>query len=390
MSSPKLVSSDYFSVELIFEQVSQMASRFRQSVSSPNFCAFGSHFNLYLYPYGDVKEFSVSVEIVKRLNRRPIRLEATIIFKDTDGYHMRGRVSPPCTFNSLEYGPVLRVGDILERSSMLSSVAHNDTLVIEVRLRLLQYTPKNNCNSLLLNLLEDGETDSLDPRERVGASDMIFEVGDERRVFYAHRLILRSAPPLANLYDENKESITVRDVDPDVFRLLLHCCYGGEATREDLLATCPKKCIDAADKYGVVYLKLKAEEVYVDSIKPHEWTAEDVIDDLIYADSKHLELLREACLEYIVEKKANFLAMDFSFVPGRIITDLLSAVARTEDDEEDSEDEGFNKKKLLRMRIQELRLLLWEKNLEVDCSRQAAVTLLQTSSVDSSNSACQV
>ena len=347
---------------------------------------------LYLYPYGDVKESNVSIEVVKRLNRRPIRVEATIIFKDTDGYHIKGRVSPPCTFNSLEYGPVLRVGDIIERSSLLSSVSHNDTLVIEVRLRLLQFTPKNDCSKLLLNLLgEDDETDSLEPRERVGAGDMIFEVGDERRVFYAHRLILRSAPPLANLYDENMESIVVRDVDPDVFRLLLHCCYGGEATREDFLSACPKKCIDAADKYGVVYLKLKAEEVYVDSIKPHEWTAEDVIGDLIYADSKNLELLREACLEYIVEKKANFLAMDFSCVPGRIITDLLSAVARTEDHEEDSEDEGLvDKKQLLRMRIQELRLLLWEKGLDVDCSRQAAVKLLHTSPADSSNSADQV
>ena len=367
-----------------------MASRFRQSVSSPHFFAFGSHFVLYLYPFGDVKESSVSVEVVKRLNRRPIRLEATIIFKDTDGYHIKGRVSAPCTFNSLEYGPVLRVGDIMERSSMLSSVSHNDTLVIEVRLRLLQYTPKNDCKSLLLNLLVDDETDSLDPRERVGATDMIFEVGDERRVFYAHRLILRSAPPLADLYDENKESITVRDVDPEVFRLLLHCCYGGEATREEVLAACPKNCIDVADKYGVTYLKLKAEEVYVDSIKPHEWTAEDVIGDLIYADSKNLELLREACLEHIVEKKANFLAMNFGSVPGTIITDLLSAVARTEDHEEDSEDEGFNKKQLLRMRIQELRLLLWEKGLDVDCSRQVAVKLLQTSSVDLSNSADQL
>ena len=58
--------------------------------------------------------------------------------------------------------------------------------------------------------------------------------------------------------------------------------------------------IDAADKYGVVNLKLEAEARLVEDTVI---TIENVMDLLVYAESKNLALLKEVVMDYIVENK---------------------------------------------------------------------------------------
>ena len=50
--------------------------------------------------------------------------------------------------------------------------------------------------------------------------------------------------------------------------------------------------IDAANKFGIVNLKLKAEACYV---KSTTLTINNVLDNICYTDSKNCALLKEGC-----------------------------------------------------------------------------------------------
>ena len=141
---------------------------------------------------------------------------------------------------------------------------------------------------------------------------------------------------------------------------------------EDLEANA-KDIINACDKYGVVHLKLEAEASYV---KSNEITMDNMMDNLLYADSKNLALLKEAVMDYIVANKHRIIGkVSFSNVPGDVVTDVLTAVARGEEQTEDDGEEDdikYNK-----MRVGTLRKMLDEKGLDVDGSRESMIALLK-------------
>ena len=84
---------------------------------------------------------------------------------------------------------------------------------------------------------------------------------------------------------------------PDIFRHLLNYIYGGKLSDDDMKSHA-KEIIDSADKYGVVNLKLMAEAHFV---KGTTFTIENVMELLLYAESKNCALLKEASMDYIVE-----------------------------------------------------------------------------------------
>ena len=102
-----------------------------------------------------------------------------------------------------------------------------------------------------------------------------------------------------------------------------------------------------------------------------------MMDNLLYADSKNLALLKEAVMDYIVKNKGDIIGkVSFSNVPGDMITDVLTAMARGEETGEgDSKD--FNK-----MRVGTLRKMLDEKGLDVDGSREAMIALLKEQMIE--------
>ena len=151
---------------------------------------------------------------------------------------------------------------------------------------------------------------------------------------------------------------------------MLYNAYGGKLPDEDLKANA-KDIIDACDKYGVVHLKLKAEATYVES---NEITIDNMMDNLLYADSKNLALLKEAVLDYIVANKDDIIGkVSFDSIPG-FATDLLTAVSRGEQSG-DGNSINYNK-----MRVGTLRKMLDEKGLDVDGSRETMIALLKENS----------
>ena len=57
-------------------------------------------------------------------------------------------------------------------------------------------------------------------------------------------------------------TVSIPDVEPDIFCHVLYYTYGGDAP-DDNLTSGARDLIDAANKFGIVNLKLKAEACHV-------------------------------------------------------------------------------------------------------------------------------
>jgi len=163
-------------------------------------------------------------------------------------------------------------------------------------------------------------------------------------------------------------------VKPNIFLSLLHYVYGGKLTNSNLKENA-KDLINAADKFGVVNLKLEAEVCYV---KSTALTIDNILDNLLYADSKN------CALHFVVENGEDILLDKVSFdnVPGSIVTDVLTAVARGKrnDDDDASGSDASNNNNLNTMRVGTLRNMIRDKGLEVDGTRESMIALLKENS----------
>ncbi|EJK54186.1 hypothetical protein THAOC_26249 [Thalassiosira oceanica] len=218
-------------------------------------------------------------------------------------------------------------------------------------------------------------------------SDVTIEVAGEARrrkrartdstTFHAHQFVLRcNAPTLAEMCKPGDESTPIRigNVSPETFRHLLHYCYGGKISDEDMEKSA-RDIIDAADRFGVANLKLEAEACLV---RKETFTVENILDNLQYADSKNCALLLEKAMDFVVEKKKDIIGkISLDDLPGTMVMDVLTAVAQEGGKSGPDDDVDF-------MRVSELRQRLHEKGLCVDGSRKAMVALLKENSRESS------
>ena len=196
--------------------------------------------------------------------------------------------------------------------------------------------------------------------------------------FHAHRFILQNvSTTLAEMCKPSgggdaTTTVSITDVKPDIFRHMLYYMYGGILT-EDLIGN-EKDIINAADKYGIVNLKLEAEVSYV---KSAAFSLDNIIDNLMYADAMNCALLKEAVMDYIVANKDDVMdKVSFDNVPSSMMKDLLAAMARGEQSGDSNSDKiNYNK-----MRVGALRKMLDEKGLDVDGSREAMIALLKENS----------
>jgi hypothetical protein len=141
-------------------------------------------------------------------------------------------------------------------------------------------------------------------------SDVAFKVIDH--IFPAHCIciILKCfAPHLAELVEtyDTTNPMPIEDVDPDTFKIILGVVYGASVTVEEWKAqskylidpsTRGKSILFAAHKYGIISLRIEAEEWY---LKFTRLAADNVIDNLLYADGNHFCLIKKAAMDFIVE-----------------------------------------------------------------------------------------
>jgi hypothetical protein len=249
-------------------------------------------------------------------------------------------------------------------------------------LSVAPFIPKNPlCKNILKKFMNE---ESADVIFEVGGSQ---EGGNSRKrtktaptKFHAHRLLLQdSAPMLAELCKSNggeSSTIPITDVKPDIFRHMLYYMYGGKLSDEDLKGN-ERDLIDAADKYGVVCLKLEAEAFYV---KSNKLATDNIIDNLLYADSKNCALLKEAAVDFMVECGDDLIDnVSFDDLPGSMVKDVLTAIKRgkKKDDGSSGDPGDFNT-----IRVDTLRRMLNEKGLDVDGSREAMIASLKKNCID--------
>ena len=227
----------------------------------------------------------------------------------------------------------------------------------------INFMPKNPFGKCMLKLFLDEES-----------ADVLFELkGDDTSSkihYHAHRLVLKAcAPDLFRLCEDCDLStpITIPDVESRVFLEMLRYLYGGEVSASWMNDA--KKFIDAADKYGVTDLKVEAEAWYVTYLN---FTVGNVIEEFLYADAMNCPLLREAAMEFILKNSVEVINSD-SFenvlMTKTITKEIMLAVAAAGqgNDDIDKVDVGIN----------DLRMALYEKGLDVDGSRELLTSRLE-------------
>ena len=247
--------------------------------------------------------------------------------------------------------------NFVEKSKITDYVLQNGSLVIEVRLMRLDGTdaiekttplfiPENPSACKIIQKMFMNEK----------TADVVFEVGgaepkgNSRKrakkppsIFYAHRVILEQcSTTLSDLCASSQDDtgrytlapIQIADVNADMFHNILNYIYGGKVPTEFMKSNF-KEIIEASDKYGVSNLKLVAEAFYVESTTI---TTDNLMEHLLYADSKNCALLKETVMDFIAENDAEVLQkVSFTDLPGgsTMFTDILTSVARRNREEDD-------------------------------------------------------
>ena len=366
--------------EVCFHGFADLSTTRDDYAESPEFLRFGHQWVLRIYPGGraNSEEGYVDLGLLNKSNTS-IEIKCSFSVRDADGKevaHCKSDKFRPVTGRYKK--------DFAKRSGLMNTLV-NGSLVIEVRIKsantdksITQFIPTNPLCKNVLQKFDDEKS-----------ADVIFEVDNgsckseehtnkkskSTTTFYAHRFILQDISTMMAELCKSDEggvtSVSIKDVKPEIFKHMINYAYGGKVSGEDLKVNA-KAIINACDKYGVVHLKLEAEACYV---KSSTITIDNMMDNLLYADSKNLAVLKEAVMDYIVKNKTSIIGkVSFDNVPSSMITDVLTAMAREEEQTGEEEDESA---KYVRMRVGTLRKLLDEKGLDVDGSRESMIALLK-------------
>eukprot|EP00956_Cyclotella_meneghiniana_P037730 scaffold143533_cov22-Cyclotella_meneghiniana.AAC.1 len=172
------------------------------------------------------------------------------------------------------------------------NVLNNGTLSFEVGMRPHKEYICCDANVLSKSSIAD---DLYKPYLDKGSADVAFMV--KGGVFYALKAILKVRVAdlfvLAEPYDA-KNPIPISNVEPKIFETMpmLKHVYG-KKIRASYWKKHAKQVLDASGKYG-------SETWNVKNIKQN-FTVDNVVDELLYADGKNCPILKKAAMDFIVE-----------------------------------------------------------------------------------------
>ncbi len=398
-SSP-VCGEEWNTFKFHFHDFANLSTEEDHFVASPKFICNGHQWELCVFPGGDdgAAEGKVSAYLQhSSWERITARFDMKVI--DKLGKAKVSVTSLKHYFRGGCLGGSWGLPNFISRSAILNEseniLDNNGTLTVLVSIEedpTSVFVPKNPIFEMMNEMFNDRTM-----------ADVCFEVnnddkkeGEDKKVsFHAHRWILeKCAPMLAAICESNNDGggvviASVNDVTPDIFRQLLGYVYGCSIPEEELEAHA-KDIIDAADKYSIVNLKLKAEAVYLNSTI---LTFANAMDNLLYADAKNCALLKEAVLDFLAENSTeaiNNKEISFTDFPGSVVRDLMVAFGRSKkhtrkrvdiwgdsgsEDEENHDEDDYSV-----MRVSELRRKLNAKGLNVDGSREAMIEALNNSS----------
>lgn len=182
--------------------------------------------------------------------------------------------------------------------------------------------------------------------ENMEGSDISFDVGGEK--FHAHKLVLAARSPVFQSeffdgMDEDKQEIVVTDLEPKVFKAMLHFIYRDTLIEDDELIASSSSCassvsdtltgklLAAADKYGLARLRLMCESRLCKYI-----SVNSVAKLLALADDHCAAELKAVCLRFAAENLAAVMRSDgFEYLKENypvLQSELLKTVAGCEED----------------------------------------------------------
>lgn len=309
---------------------------------------------------------------------------------------------------------------ILDRSSrLLNYDSYGGTLTVLVKVQLFEdrsvesFLPRNNMNAKLLRLLEEANSTTRnryhDNQCTTNTADVTFNVDGE--TIRAHKLVLKmSAPTLAVLCEDADEETTIPIVGVrfEIFQCMLRYAYGDDIPDElwkptnnitsteeyrnnsnnNILSSSPAmELLDAANRFGVVGLKILAES----KVQQHNISIETASDLILYADAKNCPLLKEKAMDYFVlhaeeiRKSPSFERIEESTHIMVELMDALLSSRRSSTNTLRSFSLGEQDVDYGSMSVNLLRRMLEERGLDVDGSREMLIGRLEGWNVGRNN-----
>lgn len=150
------------------------------------------------------------------------------------------------------------------------------------------------------------------------AADVTFYVGED--TFAAHKVVLAMRSPVfkAELFGPMREVgaqvLPIKDIQPDVFKALLHFIYTDSLSIIDDLVgddrgEMIRHLLVAADRYAMERLKLICESDLCENLN-----VQTVAATLALADQHHCASLRDACIEFMSSSSMDDIVATQGFV----------------------------------------------------------------------------
>lgn len=324
-------------------------------IASDNFTVGGHQWAIYFYPDGKNPEDNstyVSVFIALASEGTDVRalFELTLVDQSGKGKHKvhshfyRSLESGPYT---LKYRGSMWGYKRFFRRALLetSDYLKDDCLKINCTVGVVRSTI--DCSSLQPIQVPDSDMGSHFGMllENMEGSDVVFSVAGEK--FHAHKLVLTARSPVfrAELFDEldsDKQEIVVEDMEPRVFKAMLHFIYRDSLVEEELedtssssilsvTDTLTAKLLAAADRYDLTRLRQVCESHLCKDI-----SVNSVSRTLALADCYRATELKAVCLRFAAENLAAVMQSDgFEYLKENcpsLQSELLKTVAGCEDD----------------------------------------------------------
>ncbi|KAI3877405.1 hypothetical protein MKX03_026462 [Papaver bracteatum] len=322
-------------------------------IASETFTVGGYQWAIYFYPDGKNPEDNsayVSVFIALASEGTDVRalFELTLVDQSGKGKHKvhshfdRSLESGPYT---LKYRGSMWGYKRFYRRAVLetSDFLKDDCLKIDCTVGVV--VSNTDCSRLHSIQVPDSDIGShfgmlLENQE---GSDIVFNVAGEK--FHAHKLVLAARSPvfrdeLMDGMEEDECEVVVKDLEPKVFKAMLHFIYKDALIEDEDLVTSTASCVSdtlvgkllaAADKYGLVRLRLMCESYLCKDI-----AINSVATTLALADSYHATELKAVCLKFAAENLAAVMRSNgFEYLKENcpaLQSELLKIVAGCEDD----------------------------------------------------------
>ncbi|KAL6661105.1 hypothetical protein ACP70R_000489 [Stipagrostis hirtigluma subsp. patula] len=317
-----MLDSGFLEFKLNYAQAKYLA--IGEFVKSEDFSAGGHQWRVRCYPRGwkvdgNNEHLSIYLELVNKSKNVKAILDVFMMDKDgvpsTSHAHRFVRVHPPIGYSGWGFSQFVKRSDL--ESLYLANgwitiafgviVVRNDPLTV----------PASDIGSHLGAFLDCNL-----------GTDVSFVVGSE--TFPARRAVLAARSPVfkAELFgpmaDTTMQSITLQEIEPAAFNIMLRFMYTDALPTDDELGDSPVEMMQhllaAADRYGLDRLKLMCANKLWENV-----SADTVASVLACAETYNIPELKSKCIDFFTAEK-NFKKTAFTSGFAMLISKLPTLV----------------------------------------------------------------